>query len=89
MRNYFVVAVYADYDERMTIEAGGVVESDDYKEAKALLKVRYDFVKDRVNSAKVVLGVINQYEEKDNPYETDELLYSELINLKTGHSIRM
>ena len=89
MRNYFVVTVYADYDERMTIEAGGVVESDDYKDAMKLLKVRYDFVKDRLNSAKVVLGVINQYEETSNPYESDELLYSELINLKNGHSIRM
>lgn len=89
MRNYFVVDIYADYDKRMMIEGGGVVESDDYKEAMTLLKIRYDFVKDRVNSAKVVLGVIKQYEETDNPYEDDELLYSELINLKNGHSIRM
>ena len=89
MRNYFVVTIYVDHDERMTIETGGVVESDDYKDAKALLKVRYDFIKDRLNSAKIILGVINQYEETNNPYESDELLYSELINLKSGHSIRM
>lgn len=89
MENYFVVEVYADYNERMTIENGGVVTSDDYNDAKELLKVRYDFIKDRLNSANLVLGVIKQYKGTNNPYENDELLYSELINLKNGHSIIM
>ena len=88
-RNYFVVEVYVDYDERMTIENGGVVTSDDYNDAVELLKVRYDLVKDRLSNAKIVLGVIKQYEGTDNLYENDKLLYSELINLKNGHSIRM
>ena len=89
MRNYFVVTVYADYDERMTIEAGGVINSDNYYDAMKLLKIRYEEVKNRVVNAKIVIGVINLYEEIDEPYESDELLYSNLVNLKTGHSIRM
>lgn len=89
MKNYFVVAVYADYDERMTFESGGVVNSDNYYDAMKLLKIRYEEVKNRIVNANVVIGVINLYEEIDEPYESDELLYSNLVNLKDGHSIRM
>lgn len=67
----------------------GAVNSDNYYDAMKLLKIRYEEVKNRIVNANVLIGVINLYEEIDEPYENDELLYSNLVNLKTGHSISM
>lgn len=81
-----MVCLLADYEENYKMVDSKLVYSIGF--GVNFLERKYLEVKNPLSDAKVVYGVIKEYKEDDDEnIDDDRLIYTELINMRDGHSI--
>lgn len=81
-----MVCLLADYEENYKMVDSKLVYSIGF--GVNFLERKYLEVKNQLSDAKVVYGVIKEYKEDDDEnIDDDRLIYTELINMRDGHSI--